>query len=225
MQEETKINQKYKLLKSDFIKKDGVILYRIKALIDIKTQYGSIIAKKGDKGGYIKSEDNLSHEGSAWAYGGVILGGVILGGVIRGGVIRGGEIRGGVIYGGEIYDGEIYDGVIYGGVIRGGVIRGGVIRGGVIYDGVIYDGEIYDGVIHKFISISGSRHFVSFCKPQHIKIGCHEFSIGYWLENYEEIGRKNKYTEEEIKEYKTYIDLLISFHDKVFIPSEQKEGV
>ena len=190
MQEETKINQKYKLLKSDFIKKDGVILYRIKALIDIKTQYGSIIAKKGDKGGYIKSEDNLSHEGSAWAYGGVILGGVILGGVIRGGVIRGGEIRGGVIYGGEIYD-----------------------------------GEIYDGVIHKFISISGSRHFVSFCKPQHIKIGCHEFSIGYWLENYEEIGRKNKYTEEEIKEYKTYIDLLISFHDKVFIPSEQKEGV
>lgn len=39
-----------------------VDLYRIKALID----FGDV--KKGDLGGYIQREENLSHEGNAWVY-------------------------------------------------------------------------------------------------------------------------------------------------------------
>jgi UDP-3-O-[3-hydroxymyristoyl] glucosamine N-acyltransferase len=50
-------NKKYKLIKSD---KSG--LYRIKALKDFTD------VKIGDIGGYVESEDNLSHEGSCWVY-------------------------------------------------------------------------------------------------------------------------------------------------------------
>ena len=52
-------NKKYKLT-DETIEVEGKILYRIEALKD----FGEI--KKGDKGGFIESENNLAHEGDAW---------------------------------------------------------------------------------------------------------------------------------------------------------------
>lgn len=42
---------------------DGAILHRIKAVRD----FGDV--KKGDVGGFIEKEENLSHDGIAWVYG------------------------------------------------------------------------------------------------------------------------------------------------------------
>ena len=58
----TKKTKKYKLLKHDSIQVDGVILYRIEAL----RSFANIT--KGDKGGYIAKESNLSHEGNCWIF-------------------------------------------------------------------------------------------------------------------------------------------------------------
>jgi len=49
---------KYKLVKKTVIA--GVVLYRVEALRD----FGSV--KKGDIGGYVESEENLSQTGFAW---------------------------------------------------------------------------------------------------------------------------------------------------------------
>ena len=54
---------KYEILKDEFIEFDGRKLYRIRALKDFRN------VKKGETGGYIESERNLSHEGEAWVYG------------------------------------------------------------------------------------------------------------------------------------------------------------
>ena len=58
------MTQKYELVKESVIEEDysGVNLYRIRALRD----FGKV--KKGDLGGYIEKEDNLSHEGNCWIY-------------------------------------------------------------------------------------------------------------------------------------------------------------
>ena len=62
------MEKKYELLKDDsminrfFTDGENTILYRIKALRD----FGNV--KAGDLGGYIQSEDNLSHEGTCWVY-------------------------------------------------------------------------------------------------------------------------------------------------------------
>ena len=53
------MSKKYKLT-DETIKLNGVTLYRIEALKD----FGEI--KKGDKGGFIESENNLAYEGNAW---------------------------------------------------------------------------------------------------------------------------------------------------------------
>ena len=56
------MSKKYELVKNDYIKHEGRTLYRIKALKD----FGNV--KTSDLGGYIQSEDNLSHKGDCWVY-------------------------------------------------------------------------------------------------------------------------------------------------------------
>ena len=38
-----------------------------------------------------------------------------------------------------------------------------------------------------------------------LKIGCLEYPIDHWLKNYEEIGRNQEFTEQEIKQYGMFI--------------------
>lgn len=54
--------KKYEMTKEN-IEFVGRTLYRIKALRD----FGDV--KKGELGGYLENEDNLSHEGDCWVYG------------------------------------------------------------------------------------------------------------------------------------------------------------
>ena len=55
------MSKKYELVESSKIILRNVILYRIKALVDIPN-----IVKAGELGGYIESEKNLSHKGNCW---------------------------------------------------------------------------------------------------------------------------------------------------------------
>ena len=57
------LTEKYKLILNDTINVSGVTLFRIKAL----KSFGEV--KKGDLGGYIENEDNLSRLSNAWVSG------------------------------------------------------------------------------------------------------------------------------------------------------------
>ena len=54
--------KKYKLIESDKTTPNGKPLFQLVALRD----FGSV--SKGDKGGYVESEDNLSHKGNCWVF-------------------------------------------------------------------------------------------------------------------------------------------------------------
>ena len=56
------MKKKYRLLVDETITVSGRTLYRIEALKDFAS------VKKGNKGGYIESEDNLSHVGNCWVF-------------------------------------------------------------------------------------------------------------------------------------------------------------
>ena len=55
--------KKYELLVDDTITFFGIQLFRIKALISFRG------IEKGEIGGYVASENNLSQSGDAWVYG------------------------------------------------------------------------------------------------------------------------------------------------------------
>ncbi len=60
------MERKYELT-DEKIEVDGHILHRIIALRDFSNEFGNV--KKGDLGGFIEKESNLSHEGTCWVYG------------------------------------------------------------------------------------------------------------------------------------------------------------
>ena len=55
--------KKYELQPTDLTTPNGKPLFQVVALRD----FGSVL--KGDKGGYVESEANLSHDGDCWVYG------------------------------------------------------------------------------------------------------------------------------------------------------------
>jgi len=55
--------KKYKILKDEKLEIYGRTLFRIQALKDFSN------VKKGDKGGWIEKEENLSQDGNCWVYG------------------------------------------------------------------------------------------------------------------------------------------------------------
>ena len=57
------------------------------------------------------------------------------------------------------------------------------------------------------INLYGSKHSL-FYIDNIIKIGCEKYTIKEWLDSYEEIGKKNDYTELEINEYYKYIKMI-----------------
>ena len=57
--------KKYEIVKTDNIVHDGKTLYRIRALKDFVNVFGEQI-RKGELGGYIESENNLSQKGTCW---------------------------------------------------------------------------------------------------------------------------------------------------------------
>ena len=56
-------NKKYQLLLDDTIIREGRKLYRIQALRDVRHS-----VEKGEVGGYVESEANLSQEGTCWLF-------------------------------------------------------------------------------------------------------------------------------------------------------------
>jgi len=56
------VNKKYELT-DETIEINGVKLYRIRALRFVK------VANRGDLGGFIEKEKNLSHDGDCWVFG------------------------------------------------------------------------------------------------------------------------------------------------------------
>jgi carbonic anhydrase/acetyltransferase-like protein (isoleucine patch superfamily) len=56
------MEKKFEMIENDFIEKDGIKLFRIVALKD----FGGVV--KGDFGGRLEKESNLSQENDCWVY-------------------------------------------------------------------------------------------------------------------------------------------------------------
>ncbi|UCF13207.1 MAG: pentapeptide repeat-containing protein [Thermoplasmatales archaeon] len=69
---------------------------------------------------------------------------------------------------------------------------------------VIISETIFD---FKLMSITGSRHKIIAYKNK-MYIGCILHSPEYWKIMYDTIGKENKYSEKEIREYKRCIDFI-----------------
>lgn len=55
------------------------------------------------------------------------------------------------------------------------------------------------------VSFMYQRHTATYLGTDEIRIGCHIHPIKHWADNFEEIGRKANYSDEQIKRYGNFI--------------------
>ena len=107
---------------------------------------------------------------------------------------------------------------LYGANLSGANMYGADLSGACLSRANMYGADLYGACLNltkisdteylvKTLFINGSRHSVSWYGCDKIQIGCHRKEISWWLENYNEVGKNECYTPDQIAEYKTYIDM------------------
>ena len=71
-----------------------------------------------------------------------------------------------------------------------------------------------DCKVPKSLFISASQHSVSYWGYDAIQIGCKKHTISEWQKHFREIGKAEGYSEEQIDEYGSYIDLIAKLHGR-----------
>jgi len=202
---------------------ENIIIYQIKALIDIPEIY----IKAGELGGYIQHEGNLSHQGLCWVYDDAYVYGSAR--VFDNARVSYGNAQ---VYGDAKVFGEarVYDNArVYGNaqVYGDAKVYGDALVYGsaLVYDNAHVYGEAWVcGKAHVYgkaaliggnwtktpIAVFASKAEVYHCDTNQIRIGCRVLTFNQWLKRYKEIGKENGYTDEQIKEYKLIIDFIIN---------------
>ena len=153
---------------------DGRILHRIAATKDFYRGNRISIVMKGDLGGFIESEDNLSHDGGSWVMGDScvyerahIIGNVLVGGCAH---VHGNALVGenAYVYGNALVSGNAH---VYGNALvsenvhvhgYANIYGSSIIRGNThVYDDVIIHGDANisgNAHVHGDANISGNAH-------------------------------------------------------------------
>ena len=77
------------------------------------------------------------------------------------------------------------------------------------------DCNLGDGCkVPKSLFISASKHSVLYWGYDAIQIGCKKYTISEWQKHFREIGKAEGYSEEQIDEYGSYIDLIAKLHGR-----------
>lgn len=179
----------------------GRILYRIEATTDSK------YAKKGDLGGYVESESNLSD--NAWVYDNAqVFGDALISDNAH--VYDNAQVFGNAhVYGSaKVSDYAQVSG--YAQVFCDALISNNaqVYGNARVYDNarvygnalISVDAHVYDNArVEKTpITITGLKHNITLTET-HIFIGCEGHTIKHWKKEIKNIGKKHRYTDKEIK--------------------------
>lgn len=196
-------NKKY------YIRDDG----RIVALKD----FGNI--KAGDVGGFVESEDNLSHEGECWIYEDARVSGdawVFGNARVAGDAAVSGNAW---VYGDASVSGnaKVFEDAKIAGNARvsedAKVFEDAKVAGNArVYKDARVSGNawVYGKAIttSKAFTVHGPKDHIT-VTDNYCAIGCENYPHEHWLENIEAIGKKHKYTDQEIEVYKALVFTLI----------------
>ena len=156
-------------------------LHQIRALRDFAH------VKAGEFGGFIESENNLSHEGNALVYGDAQVSGDAW---VYGDAQVFGNAR---VYG---------DAWVYGNArVSGNAQVFGNVR--VFGDAYVYD----DARVTKCLSTQQLRQDIT-ATDTHVFIGCEGHTWEHWRKNIKSIGKKHKYTADEIRQVANLLNIL-----------------
>ena len=173
-------------------------------LIEIKNRAGGIIIT----GEYESVKDACEKKRKT------LMGADLTGADLRGAYLMGADLMGAYLMGADLTGADLRGAYLMGADLMGADLRGAYLTGADLMGADLRGADLTGayltgakGIILPVINISGTQHSVFYMDGK-IRIGCVEKTVDEWLLEYEKIGKENNYTDEQIKEYKKYIDMI-----------------
>ena len=190
------MNKKYELVLDSAIEVFGKKLFQIRAL----ASFG--IVSEGDLGGYIEKEDNLSDCGDAWVFGNAQ-------------VFGDAQVSGNAqVFGDAQVSGNAQ---VFGDAQVSGNAR--VYGDAQVYGNARVSGDAWD---KSPAYINATKFSITMCKKGYLQIGCQCHSIKKWLSHGEKIGKRYGFSDEEIAEYRVWVEAIAKIYpDALDAPEDE----
>ncbi len=127
--------------------------------------------------------------------------------------LQGANLQGANLQGAYLQDAYLQDANLQGAYLQDANLQGAYLQGAYLQDanlqGAYLQGAYLQGAIN-LISFTATKHFAfawQFNKTIQISIGCICMPVSDWIKKYKTIGKKEKYTKQEIDTYGAFIKL------------------
>jgi hypothetical protein len=126
------------------------------------------------------------------------------------------NLSGASLYGANLYGADLSDANLSGADLSRANLSGANLSGASLYGASLYGANLTKTILDgkKVITFTFGQHLASYTGLDEIVIGCHRHSLQHWLANFEEIGRANNYTNEQIEAYGKFIKSCVRDFNK-----------
>jgi len=118
--------------------------------------------------------------------------------------LKGADLEEANLRGADLSDADLRNANLKGANLRRANLRGAQLTGANLKGAGLKDADLFNTSI---LSFQLGKHF-AFYHEGYLKIGCQGHSLEYWVENVNEIGKDNNYSESEIRRYTIFINSL-----------------
>lgn len=111
----------------------------------------------------------------------------------------------------NLYEANLSNANLYGTNLEGANLYGANLIGSNLYGANLRGANLTLTDVFAF-ALGAHFGFAHFCNQyengSYVRIGCEGHSLEHWLENYKEIGKRNKYTNKKIRDYGDFLKYL-----------------
>ncbi len=95
-------------------------------------------------------------------------------------------------------------------------LSGADLSGANLYGANLYEANLKKTLLEgkSVLSFQFEKHSAYFYGLDEIVIGCERKTISEWIEQYEDMGKKNDYSDEQIKRYGDFIKMCLETYNE-----------
>ena len=161
-------------------------------------------------GADLREADLIGANLSGASLNGADLSGASLNGAdLSGANFYGADLSGASLNGADLSEASLYEANLSEANLSGANLSGADLNGASLNGANLSGASLYEAknIQLPIINLTGSRHHFFYLNGE-IQIGCEKHTVAHWIENYKTIGEADEYTEDQIKEYFGYINMV-----------------
>ena len=119
---------------------------------------------------------------------------------LRGADLSGTNLSGTNLRGADLHGADLHVADLSGVYLRGADLRGADLSGAIGLE-----------EFRKFQLVGSTSHYIVIDAPGSISVGCERHPAAWWLAHFQAVGRKHRYTDDQIAEYGLFLKLTVAW--------------